>query len=66
MLHSFAVIALVGTTIFACGKFLDALNLGVFGTKVFSNILELILMLGVAMALISFYEQWRHERVSST
>lgn len=66
MLHSFTVIALVAISIFASGKFLNVLNLGFFGTNVFSNILELVLMLGIAIAIISFYGQWRHESGSST
>jgi hypothetical protein len=61
MLHSFTLISIVAIGIFACGKFLDALNLGFFGTKVFSNLLELILMLGIVTAISSFYEKWRRE-----
>jgi hypothetical protein len=58
MLHSFAVITLITVFVFAGGKFLDALNLGFFGTKIFSNMVELILMLGLVTAILSFYQKW--------
>jgi hypothetical protein len=61
MLHSFAIIALIAVTAFAAGKLLDTLNLGFFGTKIFSNILELILMLGLVTAILSFYNRWSQE-----
>jgi hypothetical protein len=66
MLHSFSVIAIVAIAIFAGGKFLDALDLGFFGTKVFSNLLEVILMFGLVTAILSFYEKWRKENGSHT
>jgi maltodextrin utilization protein YvdJ len=61
MFHSFAVITLIAVVIFAAGKFLDALSLGFFGTNLFSDILELILMLGLLAAMLSFYGKWRQE-----
>jgi hypothetical protein len=66
MLHSFSVIAIVAIIIFACGKFLDALSLGFFATKIFSNILEMMLMLGLVTAILSFYGKWRKENGSHT
>jgi uncharacterized membrane protein len=47
-------------------KFLDAINLGYFGTKVFSDILELVLILGLLAAILSFYEKWRQEDTRHT
>lgn len=61
MLHSFSLISLVAVLMFAAGKILHALNLGFFGTKEFSSLLELILMLGLLTAMLSFYEKWRQE-----
>jgi hypothetical protein len=61
MLHSFALFSLAAVSVFAAGKFLDALGLGFFGTKIFSDLLELILMLGLLTAMLSFYGKWRQE-----
>jgi uncharacterized membrane protein len=61
MLHSFALISLITIVIFAAGKSLDAINLDFFGTKIFSDMLELILVIGLLTALLSFYRKWRQE-----
>ncbi len=61
MLHSFAIISLIAVVIFAAGKFLDALSIDFFGTKMFTDMLELILMLGFVTAILSFYGKWRQE-----
>jgi uncharacterized membrane protein len=61
MLHSFALVSLITVTVFAAGKSLDVIGIGFFGTKVFSDILELLLMLGLFAAILSFYGRWRRE-----
>jgi hypothetical protein len=66
MLHGFALISLATVAVFAAGKFLDVIGVGFFGTKIFTNILELALMLGFLAAILSFYGKWHQENISGT